>query len=219
MWHNRYHSFPFVLVPVWESLSMLWHETYTKGLRVRFATRPEVDEGRKVGEKTERFCWQKKAEENSRLEIAVQRRTQSTEGGSEQTEAGQRSESTEVRKTTAKTCWPTEAGLTNARRQSTDESALLVALWKFRAKYSTAIACKCTESCTKVSYRLPRSCAWSWPKSVFVLFLHPLRCVLSICKEMCNAPGRRLEKPLDDLIERSWYSGGRPAGEGCCHNY
>ena len=44
-----------------------------------------------------------KAEENSWPEIAVQRRTQSTEGGSEKMEAGQRRESTEVRKTTAKT--------------------------------------------------------------------------------------------------------------------
>ena len=33
----------------------------------------------------------------------------------------------------AKTCWPTEAGLTNARRQSRDKLAFLVASWKFRA--------------------------------------------------------------------------------------
>ena len=55
-------------------------------------------------------------EENSRLEIAVQRMTQSAEGSSEKMEVGQRRESTEVRKATAKTCWPTEAGLNNARR-------------------------------------------------------------------------------------------------------
>ena len=59
---------------------------------------------------------QSRAEENSRLEIAVERMTQSAEGGSEKMEVGQRRESTEVRWATAKTCWPTEAGLTNAGR-------------------------------------------------------------------------------------------------------
>ena len=59
---------------------------------------------------------QKGAEENSQLEIEVQRKTQSAEGGSEKMEAGQRRESTEVKKTTVKTYWPSEAGLTNARR-------------------------------------------------------------------------------------------------------
>ena len=55
--------------------------------------------------------------------------------------------------------------------QSRDESAFLVVLWKFRVKYTSTIACKCTESCTKVS-KTPSSCTWSWPKSVFVrLFL------------------------------------------------
>ena len=34
----------------------------------------------------------------------------------------------------------------------------------------------------------------------FVLFFHPLGCVLCVHKEMCNAPGRRWEEPLDDLI-------------------
>ena len=49
-----------------------------------------------------------------------------------------------------------------------DELTFLVALWKFRANKCPAIAYKCTESCTKVSHRLPPSCAWSWPESVFV---------------------------------------------------
>ena len=62
------------------------------------------------------FSWQSMAGENSRLEIVVHRGTQSAEGGSEKMEAEQRRESTEIRKTTAKTYWPTEAGLTNARR-------------------------------------------------------------------------------------------------------
>ena len=76
---------------------------------------------------------------DNRPEIAVQRRTQSAEGGSEKMEAG----------------------------QSRDESAFLVALWKFSAKYTPAIACNCSESCTKVS-QTPSSCAWSWPRPVFV---------------------------------------------------
>ena len=86
--------------------------------------------------------------------------------------------------------------------QSRNESAFLVALWKLRSKFMPAIACKCTESCTKVS-QTPSSCTWSWPKPVFVrlfLFFNPLGCVLCICKETCNAPGRKWEKPLDNLI-------------------
>ena len=34
----------------------------------------------------------------------------------------------------------------------------------------------------------------------FVLFFHPLGCVLRICEEIWNTPGRKWEKPLDDLI-------------------
>ena len=60
--------------------------------------------------------WQNREEETSRLEIVIQRMRQSAEGGSEKMEVGQRREPTEVRKMTAKTCWPTEAGLTNMRR-------------------------------------------------------------------------------------------------------
>ena len=60
-----------------------------------------MEEGRKVPEKTERGV--DKGKENSRLEIAVQGRSQSAEGGSEKTEVGQRRESIEVRKTIAKT--------------------------------------------------------------------------------------------------------------------
>ena len=73
--------------------------------------------GGKEGPREDREdSWQSRTEENSRLEIAVQRMRLSAEGGSEKMDIGQRRESTEVRKATAKTCWPTEAGLTNARR-------------------------------------------------------------------------------------------------------
>ena len=69
-------------------------------------------EGR--SERRQREWLKTEAEENSRLEIAVQRMTQLA-GGSEKMEVGQWRESTEVRNVTAKICWPTEAELTNAR--------------------------------------------------------------------------------------------------------
>ena len=50
----RSNSFPLVLAPLRRSLCLLWHETLTKGLRARFPTGPEVEEGRKVLKKTER---------------------------------------------------------------------------------------------------------------------------------------------------------------------
>ena len=100
----RSNSFPFVLAPLRRSLCLFLRETHTKGMRARSPARLEVEEGRKVREKTERDQLTKEGEENSRLEIAVQRIGQSAEGGSEKMEVGQRRESTEVRKVTAKTC-------------------------------------------------------------------------------------------------------------------
>ena len=99
--------------------------------------------------------WQRKAEENSWLEIALQRRTQSSEGGSEKMEAG----------------------------QSRDEPAFLVALCKFWTKYMPVIACKCMARVGKTSLflhlELTQVCICS-----FVLFLYPLGCVLCICKQI-----------------------------------
>ena len=105
-----------VLVCVWvpfrETLCLFWREIHTKGLRVRSLTRSEEDEGRKV-------------QEIYRQERAVKRRSQSGEGSgrdqsteqvSQEMRVGQRGDpSTEFRKAFAKTCWPTDAGLTNAR--------------------------------------------------------------------------------------------------------
>ena len=110
------NSAPFVLALLRRSLCLFWCETHTKRLRTRSSARPEVKAGRKVREKTERVSRQRRAKETSRLEIAVQRMRQSAEGGNENMEVGQRREPTEVKKMTAKTCWPTEAGLTNAKR-------------------------------------------------------------------------------------------------------
>ena len=89
------------------SLSALVWNSH-KGLEGKISHKTGSGGGREVPEKTERVSWQRRAEENSRLEIAVQRRTQSAERGSEKMES----------------------------EQSRDESAFLVALCKFRAKYT-----------------------------------------------------------------------------------
>ena len=159
-------------------------ETYSKSLGERFPTSPEVDEGMEVPEKTERVSWQRRPEEDGQQKGPVDRT-----GQSGRWKQGREERRTEVRKTTAKTCWSTEAGLTNARKWVTIPSGLVEVL----RKYTPAIACKCTESCTKVSQTSPlwrleltRSRVYS-----FVLFFHPLGCVLCLCKETCNSPGQR----------------------------
>ena len=72
LWHN---AWPFVSVCVGAtqtiSLSVLARNPH-KGLRTRSPARPEVEEGGKVPAKTERASWQSRAEEDGRLEIAVQ---------------------------------------------------------------------------------------------------------------------------------------------------
>ena len=67
----RSNSFSFVLAPLRRYLCLIRLETHTKGLRTRSPARPEAEEGRNVPEKTERASWQSRAEEDSRLEIAV----------------------------------------------------------------------------------------------------------------------------------------------------
>ena len=52
-----------------DPLCLLWRETHAKGLRVRFPTRPEEDEGRKVPERTE----EKSIEQGSQQKRAVKR--------------------------------------------------------------------------------------------------------------------------------------------------
>ena len=51
----------WVWVPVRGSLSLFWRETLTKGLRARFLTRTEEDEGRQ-GHRTDRGSQQNRAE-------------------------------------------------------------------------------------------------------------------------------------------------------------
>ena len=107
MWHYVGHSLCWcVWVPVRESLCLLWREPKQ---RAWAPTRPEVDEGRKVPEKTERDLVDK-----GKQKEAVRRWKQ-----------GREDKRREVRKTTAKTCWHTEAGLTNARRQVSIASGLV----------------------------------------------------------------------------------------------
>ena len=84
LWHYVGHSlFWCVWVSVRESLCLFSHETHTEGLDARSLARPEVDEGRKVPEKTERVSWQRWPEGDSQGQSRRwewdRRRTQSTE--------------------------------------------------------------------------------------------------------------------------------------------
>ena len=71
---------------------------------------------------------------------------------SQEMRTGQRrDQSIEVRKAAARTCWPTDAGFTNARIWVSIPSGFV----EVSRKYTPAIACKCTESSTKVSQTSP----------------------------------------------------------------
>ena len=128
--------------------------------------------------------WQRIPEEDSRQKGA--------EGTSRQNrsvremKAGQKREKNRSQKDD---CRLTEARLTYARKWVSIPSGFV----EVSRKYTPMIACKCTESSTKVSQtslllRLEltqaRFCS-------FVHFFHPLGCVLCVRKEMCNVPGRR----------------------------
>ena len=102
-----------VCTPVREFLCLLLRETHTKGLRARSPARPEVEEGKNVPEKTESQLTKGGWREQSAWDSSPGKDTVD----SEKMDVGQRREWTEVRKTAAKTCWPTAAGLTNARRR------------------------------------------------------------------------------------------------------
>ena len=111
VWHDL-GNLLCVGVPVRESLCVDFVQKHTKGLSTRSPTRPEADEGRKVPK-------------ISRHERAVKRKTQSAEGSSRYQSTEQASQEmwvgqgggqlTQVRKATARACWPTDAGVTNAR--------------------------------------------------------------------------------------------------------
>ena len=132
-----------------------------KGLSTRSPTRLKVDEGRKVGEKTECQLTKEGRRERSAWDSYPEKDTVD----SEKMKAG----------------------------QSRDESAFLVALWTFHAKYTPAIDCKCTESC---HINFPLLALGTKPKSVFVrLFFSSTLSVL-----FCEA----VKKIVIPLVGNHW---------------
>ena len=133
-WHDVEHS--LWGVPVRRSLCLFWRETHTNGLCAESPMRPK---GR--GKESPR---EQSAEGSSR--------DQSAEGGLRRWKQGREERRTEVRKTTAKTCWPTEAGLTNMRRCQH-------CLWlcKFSLVYTLTLARRMHKKC----HGLPPSYACS----------------------------------------------------------
>ena len=82
---------------------------------------------------------------------------------------------------------------------SQQKSAWLVAFVGVSLEYTLALAHRMHKKC----HGIPPLALGADPSScLFVCsFLPPSRlCVLCVLNEMCNAPGRRWEKPLDDLI-------------------
>ena len=72
----RSNSFPFVLTPL--RRSQFWRETHTKGLRVISPARPEVEEGRKVWEKTGRLDLSKQGRRNQSAWMSSQEKEKDT---------------------------------------------------------------------------------------------------------------------------------------------
>ena len=84
MRHDGWHSFlrVWLWVPVKGSLCLFWCKTHTKGLHMRFPTRPKEDEGRKVPEQKRTGQLNEEGsqkKETSRQNRAVSKRDQSTE--------------------------------------------------------------------------------------------------------------------------------------------
>ena len=99
--------------------------------------------------------WRGQSAEGSRREQSAGESSQ--EKVSQEIRVEQRKDqSTEDKKAAARICWPTDAGLTNARRWVSIPRGFV----EVSRKYTPTIACKCTESCTK-SQRLPHSWDWS----------------------------------------------------------
>ena len=79
LWHDWWHSLLWVWVPVKGLFCLFWHETHTKGLRARFPTTPEEDEGRKIPEGTEGDRTEKGRGQGGGQTRAVGRREQELE--------------------------------------------------------------------------------------------------------------------------------------------
>ena len=91
---------------------------------------------------------------------------------------------TEVRKTTAKTCWSTEAGLTNARKWVSIPSGFV----EVSRNYTPAIDCRCAESYTKVSQTSPFLRLELTQARVCLFFSSTLSVVLCLSVKKCVMP-------------------------------
>ena len=165
-----------------------------KGPERETSASPEVDEGRKVPEKTERVSWQRRPEEGSQQKVPGE--------DCLEIRVGYRGDqSTEVRKTTYR----------NRVNQREKMSALLVALWEFSLGYTFALAHRMHKNVTSPFLRLELTQARAYS---FVLFFHPLGCVLCVRKEMCNAlvgderNHKTILMTMSSLV--GWDCGGRP---------
>ena len=107
-------------VPVRESVCLFWRETHKKSLRTSSRIRPE-GQGKEGPRRRQR-----ELVDNGEQKKAVRRWKQGKEG-----------RRIEFRKTTAKTCWPTEAGLTNARRQVSIASGFVGVFARVHARVSS----------------------------------------------------------------------------------
>ena len=129
------------------SENLFWRETHTKGPGARSPARREVEEGRKIPEKTERTSWQRRAEETSRLEREVKR----------------------------------------TRRTLSIKLSMVCGFCGSFVRVHTRTS---SQNAQKVSHRLPPSCTWSWPKSVFVrlFFSSILWVVFCVAVKKCVMP-------------------------------
>ena len=151
-----------VCVPVRESLCLLWREPHSKSLTSRSLARPEVDEERKVPEKKEGQLTKEDGEMQSTTESRGGRWLEIAVQGKD----GQQKE---------------------AVREHCQRWVSIPRGFVELSRKIHTIVYKCTKSVVQT----PFSCAWSWPKSVFVhlfFFFHPLGCILHLCNAMCDIP-------------------------------
>ena len=181
LWHYEWHPFLWMWVPARESLCLFWRETHTMGLRTRTGMTREGKSQRSVGrwevsQETDTVS-RREQKETSRQNRSVKR----WESGREETNE-QKSERWLLRPVDLQTPgWPTREF----------KSAFLVALWEFSLEYTLALAHRMHKKC----YSLPPSCAWSWPKSVFVCsFSFTLSVVFCVSVKKCERPLARGEK-------------------------
>ena len=171
MWHDGWRSF------LWDWLWMPVRGFLCFGAKPtqRACTRDFPRDGKRTGEGR-----------SQREQEAENRRNQSTDQGSRQERAVNRSRG----KPTARMCG--RRGHVGQRERMSLHSE-----W-FYGNFARTHARANPQMHRMLGkyHKLPPSCAWSWPNSVFVcsLFFHPLGsayCVLCVRKEMWNIPGRR----------------------------